>query len=149
VQRAGVQIEYFIDVMNGDGHVRVLLDHVHPQVESTCHVQARVEVFFENEGELFVVVSSTCIDVTADRRRVGEQLIDCDSANAARSDVKRRLDERLAAQPAQRLERAHVDRVVIGRRCRHRLLFLLCDNVFLKEHLRGGYFGGENMTFVL
>jgi hypothetical protein len=59
VQRAGVQIEHLIDVMNGDGHVRVLLDRVRPQVKSTCHVQARVEVLLENEGELLAAVSST------------------------------------------------------------------------------------------
>ncbi len=40
-----------------------------------------------------------------DRRRVGEQLVNCDSASAARSDVERRLDECLEAQPTQRLER--------------------------------------------
>ncbi len=84
-----------------------------------------------------------------DRHRVGEQLVDYDSASVARFDVKRRLDERLEAQPAQRLKRAHVGRAIVGRRCRHRLLFLLYDDVFLKEHLRNGYLGGGNRTFVL
>jgi len=118
--------------MNGDGHVRVFLDRVHPQVENTCHIQARVEVLLENESELLAAVPSTWIDVTADRRRVGEQLVNCDSASAAQSDVKRRLDERLEAQPAQKLERAHVDRAVVDRRYHHRLLFLLYDYVLLK-----------------
>lgn len=59
MQDADVRIKNLIDVMNGDEHVRVLLDRVRPEVKSTCHVQAWVKVLFVNKGEFLTAFPST------------------------------------------------------------------------------------------